>query len=194
MTTGDKPPFRVANSRLVAENSRWRIFFDHLETPDGDLLVPDYLTITPKIYAENSVTGVIVIPESDGKICLIRNYRHALDSWSYEAVKGFVDEGETPEDAALRETAEEACLEADKNSLVPLGLLTVEASTIRSRSSVFLARDCRPTGQPQDQEPGLGNIKYFDPAETDEMARQGTIEDAGTLVAWFRAAPNLGVR
>ena len=187
----DDPPYSVRRSRLVAENSRWRVYFDRLEAEDGHCLVPDYLTLDPKICVGGTVTGVIVIPETAGRIALLNNYRHAIGCWSLEAVKGFVDEGESAVDAAHRELAEEAALGCGADEMMSLGALSVEGSTIRSRSAVFLARNCHAARAPADEEPGLGSVSLYDAQMVERMARDGGIEDSGTLVAWFRAAPLL---
>lgn len=52
--------------------------------------------------------GVTVIPIlEDGRILLLREYRHAIREWKYEFPSGMIDEGEEPETAAARELLEE---------------------------------------------------------------------------------------
>ena len=44
---------------------------------------------------------------SEGKIVLNCNFRHATRSWEIELPRGLINKGETPEEAAKREAAEE---------------------------------------------------------------------------------------
>jgi len=52
--------------------------------------------------------SVVIIPiREDGQVILIRQYRASLDRELWEVPAGRVDNGETPEDAAVRECEEE---------------------------------------------------------------------------------------
>ena len=48
--------------------------------------------------------------EDEPKLVLIRQYRYPLDTYIYELPAGLIDEGETPEEAAIREMMEETGL------------------------------------------------------------------------------------
>ena len=61
-----------------------------------------------------SAEGVVIYPvlkEDPEKIVMIRQYRYPLDDYLYELPAGLIDEGETPEIAAIREMKEETGLE-----------------------------------------------------------------------------------
>ena len=61
-----------------------------------------------------SAEGVVIYPilkEEPEKIVMIRQYRYPLDDYLYELPAGLIDEGETPEIAAIREMKEETGLE-----------------------------------------------------------------------------------
>ena len=58
--------------------------------------------------------GVVIYPvlkEDPEKIVMIRQYRYPLDDYLYELPAGLIDEGETPEESAVREMKEETGLE-----------------------------------------------------------------------------------
>ena len=67
-----------------------------------------------KIYTKDSLAeGVVIYPilkEDQDKIVMIRQYRYPLDDYLYELPAGLIDEGETPEEAAIREMMEETGL------------------------------------------------------------------------------------
>jgi ADP-ribose pyrophosphatase len=66
--------------------------------------------VTKDITAEGVVIYPILKDEPD-KLVMIRQYRYPLDDFLYELPAGLIDEGETPEEAAVREMKEETGLE-----------------------------------------------------------------------------------
>jgi putative (di)nucleoside polyphosphate hydrolase len=107
VTADDVPPIRRLGRRAVFENRVWRVFADAIADASG-AQVPDYLVLEARAVPANAIGGVAVLPIlADGRIALLRNWRHAIDGWSWEAAKGFVEAGEDPAAAALRELAEE---------------------------------------------------------------------------------------
>ena len=63
---------------------------------------------------DDAAEGVVIYPilkESPEKIVMIRQYRYPLDDYLYELPAGLIDEGETPDIAAVREMKEETGLD-----------------------------------------------------------------------------------
>jgi 8-oxo-dGTP pyrophosphatase MutT (NUDIX family) len=128
--------------RKVAENSRWSIFFDEIRDSLGRH-VPDYMVASPKRLGPDLCGGVAVIAERQGQVGLLNLYRHAIARPGLEVVKGFLEDGEGPIDAARRELAEEAGLACAPDDLIELGPTAPEAATIGAFSLGFLARNCQ---------------------------------------------------
>jgi ADP-ribose pyrophosphatase len=57
--------------------------------------------------------AAVVALDAQGRICLIRQYRHALQQWLWELPAGKLDDGEPPQTAARRELLEEAGISAE---------------------------------------------------------------------------------
>src|SRR5262249_34843511 len=91
----DSDRYRRLGRRLAAENRMFEVFFDDLETPAG-AVVPNFLIVRPRSAAADGIGGVLVLPEIDGRIGLMRGYRHQLDAAVWQAPAGFRDAGETP--------------------------------------------------------------------------------------------------
>lgn len=180
------PPVLLRSRRVACENSKWTAYFDHIQSDSG-AEVHDYLTLSAKGTNADLVSGVTVIPVTqDGKIVLMRNWRHAINRYCWEGVRGFIDEGEEATQAALREVSEEAGLICDPANLHALGFVTPEASTIAGRAAIFVAEHCCPGGERDEEEPGLGESHRFSRNSLKVMLDGCEIEDGTTLVALYR--------
>lgn len=180
------PAVTVLRRRVVAANGKWRVLFDRIADGAGNQ-VDDYLVLQPiASHGPHNVTGVTVLPILGDGIVLIRNYRHPLDVQGWEAVRGFVDEGETPVEAAVRELAEETGLVARSDGLIPLGFAMPEPSTIAGRAALFAAPDCRPGGAHDNTEAGLGPWQAHSREAIAALLRRFAIEDATTEIVLRR--------
>ncbi len=75
----------------------------------------------------------------DGRFLVERNYRHVLKQRMYEFPAGYVEKGETPKAAALRELKEETGYGVRKDNTPPGSLLD---SRQRDAEAFFLSRVC----------------------------------------------------
>jgi ADP-ribose pyrophosphatase len=186
-----EPPVRVVARVTAFENKVWRVRRDHLRDEAGNE-VRDYVTLAPKASPDANegqpapTQGVAVLAQTkDGRVALLRNWRHPIGRWGWELPKGFVDAGEDPPAAARRELAEETGL-ASPYPLVPLGLVAAEPSSIAGFAALFLARDCVPTGVAPDAELGMGRMSLLDADEIVALEQAGEIFDALSLVGLAR--------
>ena len=178
-------PFAVKRRERACSNSRWDVYLDHLTDGRGRE-VADYLVIEGKLHRPARVTGVCVLPLVEGRFALVECYRHPVGSRRWEAPKGFVDRGEEPAEAAMRELAEETGLSCAPRELVSLGLIAPEPSTLGARAALFAATHCEAGARRQEDEIGLGRLGFFDRREMAALAADGAIEDAATLIAYYR--------
>lgn len=176
---------KTIQRRLIGENPKFDIFFDDLED-DIEGIIKNYLVVKPKVKSKNGIAGVGVLPIIEGKICLIKMYRHATGTTLWEMPRGFVDSGEEESTSAIRELKEEAGLECSPDKLVHLGVVQPTASTFTSTDSIFVATDCKKIAQFKPAEIGHSKIGFFSTAEVDDLIAKGEIRDATTLVAYYR--------
>jgi ADP-ribose pyrophosphatase len=176
----------VANDRrLAAENSKWKVYLEAIADHRGNA-VPDYMVIEGHHPRPDRITGVAVLPITDSGLVLVRCYRHALRTTLWEVPRGFIDAGETPAAAALRELGEETGLRCAPHDLVALGCYAPEPSTLAARGALFVALRCEGIATPGGDEIGLEDIAVIDRARMAALIAAGEIEDAGTLIAYYR--------
>lgn len=178
---------RVAVDRRVAcSNDRFDVFLDRVAGEGEDQ--PAYLVVAPRVRAEGLVTGVAVLPICDGQIGLLRIYRHPIGDHSWEMPRGFVEAGESVEQAALRELEEETGLACEAAKLESLGLMTPDAGVLAARVHLFVAHESVRVRSFEAAELGHRLLRFFSSAEIDRMVDASEIQDSYTLAAclWRR--------
>lgn len=171
--------------RLVCENSRFSIYFDHIRASDG-YEVGDYLVVAPKITAEDLATGVAVLPCRNGRTGLVRLYRHPVGSEVWEMPRGFLDADESPPFSALRELEEETGLSCPREHLLDLGTILPEAGILRGRVHLFAALECKPVREFPGEELGHREFRWFSQEEISGLLYRNEIEDATTIAALYK--------
>ncbi len=124
--------------------------------------------------------GAVIAAIDDGKICLIRQYRHAAGGWIWELPAGIFEAGEDAESTARRELLEETgCIATDWKYL---GNLFTSPGFTDETLSVYLATGI--SGGPASPEPHERiEIHWTEWNQVDRMIRNGTIRDAKSIVA-----------
>jgi ADP-ribose pyrophosphatase len=135
--------------------------------------------------------GAAVVPiDAQGRVCLLRQYRHVTGGWLWEVPAGKLD-GRAPEVTARAELAEEAGLEAGE--WVSLGSIFASPGIFTEVVYLFLARDLRAISARPEQDEIL-EVHWVPIAEAVHAALNGAYKDAKTIVALVRAAHILGIR
>jgi ADP-ribose pyrophosphatase len=125
MLPQDMPRVRARNS--VHRNEWFEIEAREVEgyaSPYYVLAAADYVTVLPIA--------------SDGTVYFVRQYRPALEAVTLELPSGHVDEGETPEQAVVRELYEETGCET--LDLTPLGPLASNTGRMTNQLWAFAAK------------------------------------------------------
>ena len=68
------------------------------------------MEMLPLLTGKQSSNGIVIYPvvrKEPDKIVMIRQYRYPVNAWIYELPAGLIDEGETAQQAAVREMREE---------------------------------------------------------------------------------------
>lgn len=134
-------------------------------------------------------SAVIVPVFDDGTVALVRQYRHPAGKYLLEVPAGTLNEGEDPEAGALREVEEEIGWRAGK--IERLSEFYVSPGFLTEKMFLFLATDLNETAQNLDEDEFV-EIVRIPLSKSIEMARNGEIEDAKTIVGVILAAARMG--
>ena len=172
--------------RLACSNSLFNVYFDHLSDAKKD--VEDYLIVRPKTsIGKDSIVGVCVLPEVNSRYCLMRGWRHQFDDLIWQAPAGFVDEGENPSEAAIRELREETSLICKPSNLISLGSFIPDAGLMQGRVALYLAKDSKLLSDEISHEIGTGKLYYFNSEKLMNLISNESNIGGSTIVTSLRA-------
>jgi ADP-ribose pyrophosphatase len=156
--------------QVVYEGDR-RLARRRYASPDGD--------VTFDIVLDGPGTAVLALTD-DGHVVLTRQFRPGAERVVWDLPGGFVDEGETPAEAAARELREETGYEAAEVAVV--AALYPSAYSTEKRHAV-VARGCRRTAPPATDEDERVEVRLVSVDELRRIARAGdlTAVDAAYL-------------
>ncbi len=160
----------VLSSKVLFQGRVFGVRRDRVVEPSG-------ITVTLDVVVHHgSIVLLPILP--DGRIVLVRQYRHATGRHLWELVAGRIEPGESPVAAARRELLEETGYRARRfRKLLDFfstpGFLT-------ERMLVYSAHGLTPgTAQPDADE--AITTRAFRPAELDRMIRRGRLHDAKSI-------------
>lgn len=175
--------FHVRASTVVWDGMLSTARVDRIAMPDGD---------TAEREVVSHIDAVAVVPLTpDDEVVLLRQYRHPVGGYQLELPAGILDEaGETPEDAARRELAEETGMGAAE--LVRLVRFANSAGWTDEHTTVYWGTDVTPAGRPDGFEATAEEadmeVVVLPWADALARARAGELTDAKTLVGILAVA------
>ncbi len=132
-----------------------------------------------------STSWVNIIPlTSDGKVVMVRQYRHGAGELTLEIPGGLVEEGDTPETAAMRELVEETGYTS--REVIPIGNVQPNPAIQNNRCYSFIARDVRLTREQSQDEKEDIEVVLKPLSEIPAAIRNGEITHALVLAAFYR--------
>jgi ADP-ribose pyrophosphatase len=160
----------VTSSETLFEGRVFTLQRDHVVEPSG------IKTVREVIVHHGSVVVLPVLP--DGRIVLIRQYRHAAGQYLWELVAGHKELGEDPVAGARRELEEETGYSAKRFKK----LLDIYPSPglLGEKMEIFLADGLKKgVARPEEDE----NItqRIFTLREIEDWIRSGKIHDSKTV-------------
>lgn len=175
--------WKLLSSEYVFKD-RWFIArVDKCEMPDGKIVEPYYVLEFP------NWCNVIVVTE-DEKIVMVRQYRHAVKQTLIELPGGVIDKGETPEQAAIRETQEETGYTVDAVEF--LYKADPNPATNDNAAYIFLARNAKPLAKQKFDAFEDMDVLLFTKEEVKQLLANNEIKHAVQIGALYEAFIKLG--
>jgi ADP-ribose pyrophosphatase len=130
----------VESTTSLLHREPWiEVLEEHIKLPDGRRVDDFYTVRLPDFVVVTALTD-------DGDVVTVEHYRHGARAVTQGLPSGFIDDGETPAQAARRELREEAGYEASEWS--ELGQYVVDGNRGCGTEHVFLARGARRVADP----------------------------------------------
>jgi ADP-ribose pyrophosphatase len=168
--------WKVNSTKKVYSNDLIELYEDTLDLNGIEKVYTrgvrnDYSTIVPFI--------------SDEEILVIKSYRVLVDSILIEIPSGYIDKGESPKEAAIRELKEETGYSA--KDVISIGDYTLDYSMFEQRGNLFVAYDLVKVGN---QSLGIMekiNVESISIKKIKQFLLEGKILNAASIVALYRA-------
>jgi 8-oxo-dGTP pyrophosphatase MutT (NUDIX family) len=167
--------WRVTSSSYVIDSEHLRLRKDRIELPDGR-------TIEEYYVKESRGFVVIFATTPDGRVVLVRQYKHGIDRELLELPAGAIDPGEKPLQTALREFSEETGYAGAMEHVHSFCTDPTNADTV---AHLFYAPSVTLAGK---QNLGLGEAITVELATLDELhafVRDGTIDSLAHVASIY---------
>jgi ADP-ribose pyrophosphatase len=174
-------PERTIESREAFTGKLLRVRVDEVALDDGRRTVRE-VVVHPG--------AVAMLPWDGGRLALVRQWRHAAGQALLEVPAGTLDSEELPQDAAVRELAEEVELVADHWEHGPSFFTAPGFCT--EFLTIFLATSLRPATEPSHDEDEELQIEWLTLAQALNAIDAGGIQDAKSIVAILWLGRRLG--
>jgi ADP-ribose pyrophosphatase len=174
-------PESWADIGVVFDDPYFVILRDLVEFPSG--FRNGYVRLYARAYLEGGAEAVVILPEMNGSLLLIHQFRHATRSWHWEVPRGFGEPGINSRTQAINELREE--VNGMISEIFDLGTMFSNAAFDGNPVNLFFARMLS-IGEPQAEE-GIDYMKWFLVKDVEQMIVNEKITDGFTIAAYTKA-------
>ncbi len=159
------------------------VFRESIELPDGRV-VDDFYSVEMQDF------GVVAAITDQREVVVERLYRHGPGRMTWSLPAGFVQEGESPLEATIRELREETGFEA--REWTPLGRFVVDGNRGCGWCHCFLARGARRLHLPKSEDLAEVEVSLVPWGRLIELLANGEVSELASAATLGLAGINLG--
>ncbi len=171
-------PWKTLSTKPIYSNKWLSLREDVAELPDGRTTIYGVVTC-------GQCVGILPFVDPD-TVLLIQQYRYVARRVTWEMPTGGVHSGESIEEAAQRELAEEIGYRAGR--LIPVSTYHTSKSVMDETAHLFLAEELVHLERPPREETEFIEVRSFPFREVLQMVLSGEIVDSMTVIAVLLAA------
>ena len=179
-------PWQILSSKVLVDRRPWlRLIEQDVRLANGHV-IEGYLLAETREYAEAFALT------DDGRVPLVRQYKHGVGKLSYDVPAGYLDAGEEPLACAKRELLEETGYAAGEWQ--HLSSVVLDTNRGRARAHLFLARGAHRVAAPHLDDTEDLAMQLHTPAELLAMVRSGEIDAVASVACIMLAMDALNGR
>lgn len=170
-------PWKTLTTKPIYSNKWLSLREDSVELPDGRTTIYGVVTC-------GRCVGILPFLDPD-TVLLVQQYRYVARRVTWEMPTGGIHSGESIEEAAQRELAEEIGYQAGR--LIPVSTYHTSKSVMDETASLFLGEELVKVELPRDETEFI-DVRPFPFHEAVQMVLSGEIVDSMTIIAVLFAA------
>jgi 8-oxo-dGTP pyrophosphatase MutT (NUDIX family) len=139
-------------------------------------------------FVRHPGAAAVVALDAQGRVCVVRQYRHAVSEFLWEIPAGKLDKGEMPDACAVRELAEETGVRAQR--WTSMGVFLPAPGIFTEVIHLYLARDLQLGASSPDADEEL-EMDWLPFEDAMHKVQNGEWNDGKTAMALLRAQYHL---
>ena len=168
-------PWKTLRKRTIYNQNPWLVVELHaVELPDGRV-IPDWPWVKTPDYI-----NVVAVTEDDTYLCF-RQTKYGIQGETLAVIGGYLNPGEQPQTAAIRELREETGYEASE--WIDLGHYLVDPNRGVATGYLFLAREARRVTTPDSDDLEEQRLLFLSREELESALAKGEFK----VLAWAAA-------
>lgn len=175
-TSGSNQGWRVTSNEVVGDYEVFKVRRLRMQPPDEDKHFVYHTVDVPDAVQTIALTD-------DDRLVLVEQFRQGIQQTSVEFPAGVVDDGEEPEEAALRELKEETGYVPVRHEII--GVFAADPALNSNRITVVAAYGCRRESSQDLDEKERIETHIVASSEIQQLIRSGRIQHSNAIAAWY---------